>query len=308
MYTEDQHADDNPVPVAFAATQIEPFDRADANDGFAPDFSFSDAAFDVPEALISGTHISHVEATSVAATAMLPAQALITPSADMIEDENQTFEHAAEINFARLTKEIDDQTAEPTDDLPKDRRIDSSDPAAALSDAEPVDMPQDVASLEAADHADVEDDALLARLNMSVDMPADASIAANLAAIGAATASGKTKDLDETEDLTLDSLRDIEADTNLAITADKAPMMIENRDQSAQYSEAAVGADPAAMMPIEPATEAAPRARARVLQRSPRLLLRLALSLPLCPPLRHQALSPHRARSTCPQRMRPSVA
>jgi hypothetical protein len=266
MYTEDQHADDNPVPVAFAATQIEPFDRADANDGFAPASSFSDAAFDVPEALISGTHISNVEATSVAATAMLPAQALITPSADMIEDENQTFEHAAEINFARLTKEIDDQTAEPTDDLPKDRRIDSSDPAAALSDAEPVDMPQNVASLEAADHADVEDDALLARLNMSVEMPADASIAANLAAIGAATASGKTKDLDETEDLTLDSLRDIEADTNLAITADKAPMMIENRDQSAQYSEAAVGADPAAMMPIEPATEAAPRARARVIR------------------------------------------
>ncbi|MFZ9200038.1 MAG: hypothetical protein ACO22Z_11870 [Paracoccaceae bacterium] len=283
-YTEDQHADDLPVPVALAAAQIEPFDQADVTDSFAPASSFSDAAFDVPEALISDTPVADAEAPLVTAAALLPVEAPVTPPADMIEDDDQEFEQAAEIDFARLAEQLDDKpaarAAEPYEDLPEDQQSDSADLAAALSDVDPMDMPEEVASLEAADHADVDEDALLSRLSLSEDLPpatdevqaVDASLAASLAMIGAATAPSETKDLDDTEDLTLESLpetqidAEAEADTDPAIEADEPPMMIENLDQIAQDAPADVNADPADMMPDEPTTEAAPRVRARVIR------------------------------------------
>ena len=281
-YTEDQHADDLPVPVALAAAQIEPFDQADVPDSFAPASSFSDAAFDVPEALISDTPLSDAEAPLVTKAALQPIEAPVTPPADMIEDDDQEFEQAAEIDFARLAEQLDDQPAarpaEPRDDLPEDQQSDSADLAAAVSDVDPMDMPEEVASLEAADHADVDEDALLSRLSLSEDLPAatvevqaaDASLAASLAMIGAATAPSEIEDLDETEDLTLESLPetqiDAEADTDPAIEADEPPMMIENLDQVAQDAPADVDPDPAVMVPDEPTAEAAPRARARVIR------------------------------------------
>jgi len=252
-YTEDQHADDLPVPVALAAAQIEPFDQADVPDSFAPASSFSDAAFDVPEALISDTPLSDAEAPLVTKAALQPVEAPVTPPADMIEDDDQEFEQAAEIDFARLAEQLDDQPAarpaEPRDDLPEDQQSDSADLAAAVSDVDPMDMPEEVASLEAADHADVDEDALLSRLSLSEDLPpatdevqaADASLAASLAMIGAATAPSESEYLDETEDLTLESLPETQID-------------------------AEADTDPAVRMPDEPTAEAAPRARARVIR------------------------------------------
>jgi hypothetical protein len=279
-YIEDQHADEvmEAVPVATltpgeTASRIEAFDQAEEISGFAPASSFADAAFDVPEALISDRLLPDADAPLVAAKGALAAEHLAT----VIEDGDQDFEPAAEIDFAMLEGLTADQpteaVTEPASDLPEDQQDAEVEPVALVSGFDPIDLPEEIASQ---DTTEFDETALLSRLSVADAGPTAAGddLAAaededDDAVLGAADAPapGETADLDDDEDLTLEALSDAPRDSDLAAKADEAPIKIEDLDQAAQNDAADAEASSVPTMPSAPAAaEAAPRARARVIR------------------------------------------
>jgi hypothetical protein len=284
-YTEDQHADEFSASVqgamlnsGRAAPQIEPFDQADVMGGFA------DATFDVPEALIADRLLPDADAPLVTAADVHPAD----HAAIMIEDDDQDFEASAEINYAMLagltSEQPDAVAAEPASDLPEDQHSAEAEPVALMSGTDPVDLPEEIAAHVVTGAAEFDDTALLSRLNVVEDViaatgddlpeadkeTADAQSVAIWAALGTATGPlpAETADFDDAEDLTLEALPDTPRETDLAVEAAEAPMMIEI-DQTAPDEVTDDSADPAPTLPTEPAhplAEAAPRARARVIR------------------------------------------